>query len=151
MQVELNSKLMRDILDVVEGLMRGALNSKGNYDHSSLKLKCSFISENAQRLHMTMNGGQLLKAAHREHAIPLKVVLRNLYSQEQLTPKSLMEFLSLQLVSVLITKDEQRLLDAADTKIKDSMPLDWDGVDVFARFKKAGIKIIERSSSQIAA
>lgn len=149
--VEFNSKLMRDILDVVEGLMRGALNSKGNYDHSSLKLKSSYISETALSLSESLSSVDLLKVTHREHAIPLKIVLRELYRLKNLNPESLRCFLETRLISVLITKEEQLLLDGSPYKIKDVMPVGWNGINPFARFEIVGIQIRSRNSIQHAA
>ena len=142
-KVELNSKLLRDILDVVEGLMRQALNSKGKYDHSSLKLNCGYISKNAKALKLKNIGNKLVKLTHREHAIPLKIVLVKLYDLIEPSPDSLKSFLDDHLISVLITKSEQLLLDSSDIKLKCKMPLDWDGVDAFARFNRVGIEIVE--------
>ena len=150
-ETQLNSKLLRDILDVVEGLMREALNSKGKYDHSSLKLNCNFISNSVAHLQKETAGRKVLKLTHREHAIPLRVVLRELYKLKNINPDVLKEYFERYLVSVLITKDEQKLLDSSEHKIKDKMPPEWDGKDVFARFLKVGIKIQERHSNQFAA
>jgi hypothetical protein len=144
-KIVLNSKLLRDLLDVVEGLMRGALNSNGNYDHASLKLNCMFVSENAQTLMMSsMTRADLLAATHREHAIPLKVLINKMYDLPDISPAYLQAFLNRNLVSVLLTKDEQRRLDAQEFKIRDQMPSDWDGSNVLARFETVGIPIIRR-------
>lgn len=141
-EVDLNRKLLRDILDVVEGLSRGIVNRKKNYDHTTLKFGASYISNNALILKSTLTRSECIKATHREHAIPLKVLVPMLY---QLKPKSLSElrqFLENNLVSVLITKEERDLLDRGQNSLKDCMPSGWDGDDILSRFNFHGIKII---------
>jgi hypothetical protein len=147
-QVTINPKLLRDILDVVEGLMRGSLNSKGKYDHASLKLNCMFESGGVQSLRSEMGRRELLSVTRREHAVPLKVLLKQLYQLQALSPVSLKDFLDQNLISVLITRDEQRFLDTSKFKLREKMPAEWDGVNVFARFEIVGIHIAKRQSSQ---
>lgn len=151
LKIELNSKLLRDILDVVEGLMRGILNSKGKYDHQSLKLNCLYLSEAAQEIHRVNTKTGTLKLTHREHAVPLKIIIKEIYLMRTVSPDQLRFFLESNLVSVLITKGEQQLVDSFDQCIKDRMPIDWNGKDVFARFDQVGIKVITRESKQLAA
>ena len=140
-KIQINSKLLRDMLDVIEGLMRGAVNSKGNYSHSTLKLKCSYISIEAKKLKKQTNSAMLLRITHREHAVPLKVLVSKLYSLNNIKINELKTFLDKNLISVLITKLEQSRLDNAEFQIKDKMPVDWDETDVFARFKIVNIEI----------
>lgn len=143
-KIQINSKLLRDMLDVIEGLMRGAVNSKGNYSHSVLKLRCSYISEKVKNLKMHTSSAQLLKQTHREHAIPLRILVQKIYSFESISINELEAFLDQSLVSVLITKSEQLILDNPEYRIKDKMPPNWDGIDVFARFKIVNIAVAKR-------
>lgn len=147
-KIQINAKLLRDILDVVEGLMRGALNSKGNYNHSTLKLNCGYISEVALKLKTTTKPVEFLKLTHREHAIPLKVLVKELYSFNEIKTPDLKLFLDKKLISVLITKSEQKLLDSTEYQIKDKMPFDWNKEDVFVRFKIVQIAITKNSKDE---
>lgn len=140
-KTNLNSKLLRDILDVVEGLMRGIVNSKGNYNHQTLKLNCLYKSDAASNLIGKLSKFELLKKTHREHAIPLKIVLDKLYSLKNVDNNMLHRYLDNKLVSVLITKEEQLLLDSMGTDLKSKMPIFWDGKNIFARFEQIGITI----------
>lgn len=149
--VQLNPRLIRDIFDVIEGLMRGALNRNGNYDHSTLKAKCAYASANAKSLSLSLSRTNLTKATHREHAIPLKILIPMLYAMKPITPQALTEFLDQKLISVLITLDERRHLDSVELGLRTAMPLDWDGVSPFARFEKAQIVICVGDATSSAA
>ena len=139
-----NKKLLRDMLDVTEGLIRGAINSKGNYSHTSLKLKTSYISEKAAELKKTLKEYELLKTTHREHAIPLNVLLTELLPKQKFSNISELEiFFKKYLTSVLITLEERDQLDSRGSGLKKTMPEDWDGEDLFARFKAFGMTIIQ--------
>lgn len=137
----LNNKLIRDILDVCEGYIRNILNSQNNYNHSTLKYNAHWISLKASQIKKEFNQSECLKKTHREHAIPLKLLISQLYSFESLEIKQLKEFLNKNLISVLITKDERDDLDQGVGNLKDSMPKDWDNQNVFARFDNKNIKI----------
>ena len=86
----------------------------------------------------------MLKLTHREHAVPLKVLVGNLYMFDNVNTLELQQFLNHNLVSVLITKSEQKLLDTPKYNVKDKMPENWNGQDIFARFKMLEIKLIKR-------
>ena len=102
--VRINPKLLRDILDVTEGYLINALNSKGNYDHSTLKAMTKHVSKSALELKKSLNKSELLKKTHREHAEPLKIVIEGLYSSNFINKVDLKKFLNKNLISVLITK-----------------------------------------------
>jgi hypothetical protein len=136
---EMNGKLLRDILDPIEGLGRGILSKKGTYSHSALKSGCCLISESAQH-------GPSSKL-HREHAIPLKVIIQELRRHSKkscFTPETLGKFIASYCVSVLVTAKEKTLLDSS-AKSGCRMPEGWKlGKHRFARLKKASVSIRPR-------
>ena len=79
-----------------------------------------------------------LKLRH-EHLIPLKYLIRNKLFKLT-TDHSLVEVMNqINTFSVvaIITKEEDAILNKS--KIKSKMPQDWDGIDIFARYKSGSL------------
>ena len=76
-----------------------------------------------------------------DHPIPMKIILSKLKSTYPVKQESVEAVLQkyLRHGGVLITKGEHDLL--RDIGLASKMPSDWDGEDIFARYKKAGISI----------
>ena len=149
LQIELNSmggninkKQLRDILDVTEGLMRNILNSKGNYNHQTLKSDASIKSIKALETQKLLGKGPANKVLHREHALPMDMVLPKLMNMTEATDEEILEFLKQNLLSVLITKEEMKVLDYGSNNLKKSMPAGWDGKDNLARFSARNIELV---------
>jgi hypothetical protein len=76
-----------------------------------------------------------------DHAVPFSYLQRELLELSEVTPASVEAVLRRHGTFVLITKDEDALLTSQ--RLKSQMPNDWDGVDKLARYKAAGIEIID--------
>lgn len=137
--IKLNKKLMRDILDVCEGHIREIYNSQGNYDHSTLKYNASVISKEANKIKRNQTRGEVLKLTHREHAVPLNILIPLINNLNKIDVDELHRFLMTNLRSVLITKQERDILDNGMDNLKNKMPPNWNNVDIYARFNAKNI------------
>ena len=137
-----NKKQLRDILDVTEGLLRNILNSKGNYNHQTLKSDASVKSVKALEVQKLLGKGNANSKLHREHALPMDMVIPQLMAMTEATLEEIATFLKQNLLSVLITKDEMKALDYGSDNLKKSMPANWDGKDNLARFKARNIELV---------
>lgn len=75
-----------------------------------------------------------------DHAIPTKVLIEkflNLLTTKNLTAEKIDELLHQFCVVMIITKEENSLLDV---EYKSSMPSNWNDVDIYARYTAVGIK-----------
>lgn len=77
------------------------------------------------------------KEVNLEHAIPMKVLIEKLLTTKDLTAEKVDGLLQQFCVVMVITKKENSLLDA---NYKSSMPSNWNGVDIYARYTAVGIK-----------
>src|SRR5688500_15170199 len=75
-EIRLNRKLMRDILDPLEGYLGNVLNKKGNYSHAHMKSNCRYVSRAVLRL-KAQRRKDLVLNTHREHAIPLSLLIKS--------------------------------------------------------------------------
>ena len=75
-----------------------------------------------------------------DHAIPFVYLQRELLALEAPTKESVSVILLRHGVACLITKDEDLLL--SKNSLGRSMPSDWDGTDVLARYNSVGIKVV---------
>jgi hypothetical protein len=80
---------------------------------------------------------EIKKEVTLDHAIPMKVLIEKLLTTKDLTAEKVDGLLQQFCVVMVITKKENSLLDA---KYKSSMPLNWNGVDIYARYTAVGIK-----------
>jgi hypothetical protein len=76
-----------------------------------------------------------------DHAVPVAVVCDSILNAPNLDRGKLQKILEDLLVAVEVTpKEHEQLLRCG---LSDCMPQDWNSVDVFARYRVAGIEIIE--------
>ena len=73
-----------------------------------------------------------------EHVIPKKVLIDTLFSMKNFTAKEIHTYLEKHCIGVVVTKDEDKRL--RDLKLGSKMPDDWDGSDIWARYRLAGIE-----------
>lgn len=93
-----------------------------------------FITPEARRLIESGEklGGRLIF----EHLVPKNIYIekfKNVIGTKDLTKEFVYEIFDKYYYTCTVTVEEDELLD------KISMPKDWDGIDVFYRYKKAGI------------
>ncbi|MEI7866570.1 MAG: hypothetical protein WCI11_01660 [Candidatus Methylumidiphilus sp.] len=77
------------------------------------------------------------KEVNLEHTIPMNVLIEKLLTTKDLTAEKVDGLLQQFCVVMVITKKENSLLDA---KYNSSMPSNWNGVDIYARYTAVGIK-----------
>lgn len=101
-----------------------------------------FYSELAVNKLMSKERGGLIY----EHMVPKEeyinsVCIKGLLEKKRITPDFIENLLEKYWKIAIITQDE-------DTKLpKMKMPQNWDGVDIFARYKEAGINLIPREET----
>jgi hypothetical protein len=81
-------------------------------------------------------------ATDKDHAIPIKVIIQMLMEEPNLSKNVTIEILRQFYISVTITKYEHTVL-LKKLGLASKMPNDWNGVDPLARYKKAGIQVVE--------
>lgn len=136
--IRLNSKLMRDMLDVIEGTRRGHLTRTGSYSHRAFKLKCRWRSREA--LTRFSSNEEMLKNTVRDHALPMIKFIEWLYHLETPNIDRLIFYIDQELISVVITKEENDRLTKMGLSAE--FPEDYNG-DHFSRYKAAGIEIVD--------
>jgi hypothetical protein len=77
------------------------------------------------------------QAVSYDHVIPMSIVADKLLTGE-ISHGAIREILDKWVLACVITKDEDRHLDRLG--LRQEMPRDWDGADLFARYKAAGIE-----------
>lgn len=75
-----------------------------------------------------------------DHAVPLACWLPELLLADGLEPATLEARLERHYHIRIITDGENQRLNAIG--LRSRMPLDWDGVDIEARYRKAGIQLV---------
>ncbi len=73
-----------------------------------------------------------------EHVVPQMAVVNRLMEMEPLTIDAITEFLTSCFTVMLVTHDEHARLNASG--LRSTMPRDWDGADIFARYAAVGIE-----------
>ena len=79
-----------------------------------------------------------------DHSVPFKYLQAELLKLSDVTTRSVRSVLNDFGAVVLITKEEDDLLNAAG--YRSDMPEDWDGIDLLARCKAVGIEIVENTN-----
>ena len=74
-----------------------------------------------------------------EHVVPRKVLREKLFSITSPTKRKVCNILSKYCVGVVVTNDEDKELNSLG--LRATMPKDWDGKDIWARYSVAKIKI----------
>lgn len=81
-------------------------------------------------------------STNKDHAIPVKVIIKMLMETSELTKESALGILGKFYISVTITKQEH-ISVLKKLGLESEMPENWDGNDQFARYKHAGIEVVE--------
>jgi hypothetical protein len=76
-----------------------------------------------------------------DHAIPFNIVQKKLLDLAEACDESVAAILERFSVAALITAEEDEILNRLG--LGNRMPNDWDGIDYLARYKVAGIEIVE--------
>jgi hypothetical protein len=77
-----------------------------------------------------------------DHAIPVKVIIKMILDSKNINKESILKVLSKYYVSVVITKKEHKIT-LKKHGLESEMPTNWNTIDPLARYKAAGIEIIE--------
>lgn len=75
-----------------------------------------------------------------EHLVPRKIIREKIFSLKNPTKLDISHVLEKYCVGVVITKREDETLNFY--KLRSTMPANWDGKDVWARYKVAGIEVV---------
>ena len=140
--------------DKIKKLIRGitdyCANDKYVYYNPSRRKKTYLFSKDAWELRDSTEKGVLVG----DHAVPLEQIFSYLSKKKRNQPKwfedigehNIRKFLEKNLQIVMITKDEDTLLN--QRKLKSEMPDNWDwDDDIFARYDSVGIQIENESRS----
>jgi len=73
-----------------------------------------------------------------EHVVPKMAIVNRLMDMELLTATAITELLTSRFMVMLVTREEHARLNASG--LRSTMPRDWDGSDVFARYAAVGIE-----------
>jgi hypothetical protein len=73
-----------------------------------------------------------------EHVVPQMEIVNMLMNMKSMDKQSVESILKKYFRVLLVTKDEHRKLNASGLMSK--MPVDWDRIDVWARYKSVGIE-----------
>ena len=82
-----------------------------------------------------------------DHAIPLRIVCDRILSTDDLDRIKLQKIVADWLVAVELTSEEHRQV-LQKCGLSRCMPLDWDGADPLARYRIAGIQLLEISGDE---
>ena len=82
-----------------------------------------------------------------EHVVPVSEINKRVLSLESPNTDKIQEIVVEWSILCVITEAEDRLLK--DKKITKSMPNDWDGIDKYARYKKAGIDFVQSKYKEL--
>jgi hypothetical protein len=74
-----------------------------------------------------------------EHVVPMMVIVNRLMEMRPLTKPAVIKLLKSFYHVRLVTHEEHKRL--TKLKLRYTMPSDWDGSDIFARYAAAGIKV----------
>lgn len=119
----------------VRTVLREAVNkSNHEYKGNNNRRNCRYISVSAAPLRNDPNSELVA-----DHAIPISLLLKEVYAQPKITLDNLIELVGKYAVMVLITDTEDDALASAGLVKK--MPIDWDGKDLLARYKSVGIAV----------
>ena len=100
------------------------------------------LEKGSKNISKSMEENPDQKSTH-EHTIPFRVLRDKLINLDELTFESVSDILlRFHVITIISNEEDQRLKDAG---LNLKMPDDWDGRDKFARYKKAGIEILNIS------
>ncbi len=81
-----------------------------------------------------------------EHVVPRRVIISLLLDAQDATDERIRAVLQL-CVGAVITKEEDQHLNAVGFRAR--MPEDWDGSEPFARYRAAGIELVDQHASLV--
>ena len=90
--------------------------------------------------HLEQNGGAtsgITKLLAHEHVVPVGIVVSELLKGGQKTEIEIEKLILRLSVVAIITREEEALLSEA--KLRSRMPDDWDGHDIWARYRAVGL------------
>ncbi len=73
-----------------------------------------------------------------EHVVPKMAIVNRLMDMEPLTAPEITKVLSSHFMVMLVTREEHSRLNASG--LRSTMPREWDGSDIFARYAAVGIE-----------
>lgn len=113
------------------------------------RFSSDYVSESA--LKHLKNGKWDSNMLQYEHMVPkteyIMKVCENAAKTGTITVDYIFEILNRNLWVATIHKEENEIL--SDFKLRNKMPNDWDGVNIFARYEKAGIELIKHDKSYL--
>ena len=80
-----------------------------------------------------------------EHVVPRRVIIESLLALDSATYDIVRERLERWCIAAVVSKEEDQRLCAAG--LNHRMPIDWDGTDVWARYRVAGIQAIDTTDA----
>lgn len=128
-------EFLRDHADPIRAMLNGyyskAEKTVGQY--KKYEANC-FITKSALA-EVGQGWGISGKKPHQEHVIPLNTVGRILISKSPFDDHELLELLNDLVIPCLISLDQNDRLKTAG--VNEKIPMDWDGTDPWARYKRA--------------
>jgi len=100
---------------------------------------CKYWSKKAKALPKGEAKGNLVH----EHLVPRKVVRQKLLRCK--SANDVRTVLETWCIGVVVTREEDQLLNSL--RLGSAMPHDWDGIDPWARYTKAGIRLAQDEAS----
>lgn len=120
----------------IRTVLREAINkSNVNYKGNVNRKNCRYLSVAAEQCLVGDPKTPLIA----DHAVPVSVSLRGFEDLREVSLDSVVSLVAKFAVMVLITPEEDKSLCAAS--LVKCMPQNWDGQDIFARYKCVGIKV----------
>lgn len=119
----------------IRTVLRSAANkSCASYHGNDNKKNCAYISIEAAKLRKKGAGRTVA-----DHAVPISEMLKKISAKRIVNTADLTKFVCQYSTMVLITTEEDNRL--RNEGLANAMPTDWNGVDKFARYKEARIKL----------
>ena len=127
----------------IRTVLREAINkSNAEYKGNVNRKNCRYISTAVQRQLSTDPAARLVA----DHAVPVSVSLRAFEGLEPLSIDSVVALMAKYTIMVLITPEEDEQLRQAG--LVKSMPSDWNGEELLARYRAVGIEVRPNLSFQ---
>lgn len=134
------SEILDSILHQVEGLARSRVTRRA----TTRILRATLRRIKARRIGRSRASNPTDREV--DHAVPVAVVCDRILETPGLDRAKLKQILADLLVAVELTSNEHGL-ELRSCGLSDCMPADWNGVDVLARYRVAGIEVVQFESS----
>jgi hypothetical protein len=123
----------------IRTILRAAINkSCPNYHGNNNKKNVRYQSLSAAKASKENQSDQTVV----DHAMPVAHLLEHIRTHNLTDANELFTLVPKYSIMVLITKEEHRRLEK-DHDLKKTMPVGWDGQDILARYRTAGIELVE--------